>query len=451
MTKGFLVSAARKSSGKTVVSLGIGAALKKRGLVVQPYKKGPDYIDPNWHTRATGRDCLNLDFRLQSHSEVNNTFEHYRQDADVVYVEGNKGLFDGMDLEGRDCNAALAKHLNLPVVLVIDCEGITRGIAPLLQGYEHFDKQLTFAGLILNRVAGPRHEEKLIASVARYTDLKVFGTIRRSAHLGVDERHLGLVPSNEASGAKQLINVAAKQIEEQVDLDLLLARSATLIPIAEGKRNPNTEKTALRIGIARDKAFGFYYQDDLDAFRAHGVEVVEFDTINDQEIPLVDGLFLGGGFPETQIDLLSANKPMLNSIREFIEQGGSVYAECGGLMYLCRSIEYKGKLREGVGVLKADVKMQAKPVGRGYAQLLPTEAHPWEINQNHVVDCHEFHYSRLENIDPDLKYAYKVTRGYGVTGEFDGLIYKNVLANYSHQRNAGQNPWVSAFIQFIKR
>ncbi|MEA3291930.1 MAG: cobyrinate a,c-diamide synthase, partial [Pseudomonadota bacterium] len=371
----FLVSAAHKSSGKTVVSIGLSACLARQGQAVQPFKKGPDYIDPMWLSRATGRPCINLDFRIQSRAEIRDSYQRYRAGAEIVIVEGNKGLYDGMDVAGSDCNAALASHLNLPVLLVIDCAGVTRGIAPLLAGYQQFARDFRIAGVILNKVAGPRHEGKLVAAVERYTDLPVFGAIRRAPELVIEERHLGLTPSNEYGAADSYLDTVARVIGDSVDISALLAATrgggtgATESAVGSASEWPSVDVT---VAIARDSAFGFYYPDDLEAFRRNGARVRFFDTLRDETLPPADALFIGGGFPETHLDALSDNTALRQSIREYIEAGGVAYAECGGLMYLCRTLSYRGAKREMVGVLPADVVMQERPVGRGYMKLQPT-------------------------------------------------------------------------------
>lgn len=445
----FLVSAAHKSSGKTVVSLGLSAACVRAGKVVQPFKKGPDYIDPMWLSRATGRPCINLDFRIQSRAEIRDSYRRYAAGVDMVLVEGNKGLYDGMDVEGSDCNAALASHLGLPVVLVIDCAGVTRGVAPLLVGYQRFAEGFRIAGVILNKVAGSRHEGKLIAAVERYTDLPVFGAIRRVPELVIEERHLGLTPSSEYGAADVYLETVARVIADSVDTAALLdATSGGDVPAAPVPAAP--PPAGVTIAVARDSAFGFYYPDDLDAFRRHGARLVPFDTLRDRALPEADALFIGGGFPETHLGALSDNISLRRAVREFAEAGGAVYAECGGLMYLCRSLRYGGSTREMAGVLPADVVMQERPVGRGYMKLQATPDHPWPLAGGDVIDAHEFHYSRLENIGPEVRYGYRVIRGAGIDGRRDGMIHRNVLANYVHQRDVASNPWVGAFVRYVR-
>ncbi|MDH5444175.1 MAG: hydrogenobyrinic acid a,c-diamide synthase (glutamine-hydrolyzing) [Gammaproteobacteria bacterium] len=449
-----LISAAHKSSGKTTVSIGLCHALSQAGHRVQPFKKGPDYIDPMWLSQATGRSCINLDFYTMQHEEIHQRFQSYSEGADISLIEGNKGLYDGLDIEGSNSNAALAQLLKAPVVLVIDVRGVTRGIAPLLLGYQAFCKDIHIAGVIFNQVGGQRHESKLRKVIEHYTDIHVIGAVAKNPEMNIDERHLGLIPSNEAQQVKDKIDTIGQLVAEQVDLGKLIeiAKQAPTLP--EIKIDPlETIKPNIKIGIARDSAFGFYYQDDFDALRQAGAELVFFDTLKDTKLPEVDGLFIGGGFPESFLKELNANQTMRESIRTAIDNGLPGYAECGGLMYLCRSIDWNKKIHEMVGIVPADVRMYQKPQGRGYIRLEENNGHPWPSSDqnNKEIVGHEFHYSGLENLDPSVKSVYKVLRGFGIDGQQDGLIYKNLLACYAHLRDTRQNHWTKRFVEFVRQ
>ena len=448
-----LISAAHKSSGKTMVSIGLCAALAARGHVVQPFKKGPDYIDPMWLSQAAGHSCRNLDLYLMENDDIVATFAQHSKEVNLV--EGNKGLYDGLALDGSNSNAALAKLLDLPVMLVIDARGMTRGIAPLILGYQAFDRDINIAGVILNNLGGSRHESKLRAVIEHYTDVPVIGAIHHDERLSIVERHLGLMPSNESHVATSKIKQIGEAIAEQVDLDKLLALSqkeplniphkAIVSPLPCGEK--------VRIGIARDRSFGFYYADDLDALEAAGAELVPFDALRDKQLPEVDGLYIGGGFPETCATELEANVTLRTQIKQAIEGGMPAYAECGGLMYLSRGIEYQGRIYQMVGAIPGDVKMHAKPIGRGYVHLKEDEAHPWPRPNAPAkqIKAHEFHYSSLENLPPDSRFAYHVERGYGIDGERDGLVLHNLLASYTHLRTIGSCYWATRFVAFIRR
>lgn len=441
------ISAAHKSSGKTTVTLGLCRALRNLGHRVQAFKKGPDYIDPIWHGLASGRPSYNLDFHMMGQDEITALFARHAADAGICLIEGNKGLYDGMDLEGSNSNAALAKLLKAPVVLVLDTQGMTRGVAPLVLGYQAFDRDVNIAGVILNKVGGPRHEEKLRAVIERYTDVKILGAVRTDPQLAIVERHLGLVPGNEAEQAEERIEGIAAKVAEQVDLQAILDLARTAPERAASvKVPPSIAQSGLRLAYAQDRAFGFYYQEDLDTLRDAGVELLRLDTLKDKSLPECDGLLIGGGFPEMFAEGLAANADLRDDIRCGVEVGLPVYAECGGLMYLARTLSWNGPQHHMVGVVPGDVVMGSRPVGRGYAVLEETNAGLWPA-QTAQIPAHEFHYSHLENLPSGLNYAYRVLRGHGIADGMDGFVYKHLLASYCHRRGSGPQGWIGPFLE----
>jgi cobyrinic acid a,c-diamide synthase len=449
------LSAAHKSSGKTTISIAICSELSRLGHRVQPFKKGPDYIDPLWLCRAAGRDCLNLDFNTMSADEIRADFARCLCAADVGVIEGNVGLFDSVDLLGSQSNAELAKLLSAPVILVLDAQGMSRGVAPLLLGYRAFDPDLHIAGVVLNRVGGSRHEVNLRRVVEHYTDLPVLGAVRRDPSLQIEERHLGLMPSNEAVGSESRVERIRSVVADQLDIQriLAIARSAPKPePVAMVDAPSAPAGPPVRIGIARDEAFGFYYPDDLWSLQAAGAELIPFSPVGDPELPQVDGLFIGGGFPEYRMRELAANRSMRDSIRDFIETGGVAYAECGGLMYLCRSLGWKGRVEAMCGVLNADVAMHERPQGRGYIRLREMETFPWPRipGSPAEVRAHEFHHSAVVDPDPNWLYGYEVMRGSGIDGRHDAVIHNNLVAGYAHLRHVGGVAWTRRFIAHVR-
>ena len=449
------ISATHKSSGKTTISIGLCSALRNSGKNVSPFKKGPDYIDPIWLSHAAAKPCYNLDFYTSDSDEILETLSHHSKNSDISIIEGNKGLYDGLDLDGSNSNAALAVLSKTPVVLVIDSRGMTRGIAPLILGYQAFDPDIQIAGVILNNVGGSRHEGKLQNVIDHYTDVSVVGAVHNNPKLHLPERHLGLKPGNEYSEVEGIINDIGEIVASQVDLQSILDMAGSAKEIS--RTFPNNTKPqnpeTLRIAIARDAAFNFYYQNDLDAFIECGCELIEIDTLHDEKLPdAIDGLFIGGGFPETQMDKLAANTRLRAEIHNKIEHGLPVYAECGGLMYLSRCIEWQDKKAEMVGIIPADTVMHRKPQGRGYVRMEKTAAFPWQKkpSSTNVIKAHEFHYSALENLGDTGEFALQVLRGAGIDGEYDGIVYKNLFACYTHQRNTRSNPWVENFTDFIR-
>ncbi|PWB62264.1 MAG: cobyrinic acid a,c-diamide synthase [Bradyrhizobiaceae bacterium] len=462
------ISAAHKSSGKTMVSVGLAGALRARGLTVQPFKKGPDYIDPMWLARVSGRPCYNLDFNTQTETEIRALFARHAALADLALIEGNKGLHDGVDLEGRDSSAALARLLGAPVVLVIDATGITRGVAPLVLGYRMFDREVVLGGVILNRVVSPRQESKLRQAIERYTDVRVMGAIGRSTDLVVQERHLGLTTPDETAARDETISRLILAVERGIDLDRVreLARSAPAVSLASsdesrsaaGDGGATAAQRDVRIAVARDAAFGFYYPDDLEALEQAGGELVFFNALGDARLPDADGLFIGGGFPETQMPMLSRNGSLRSEIRRAAESGLPIYAECGGLMYLTRSIRWGGEAHEMVGFIPADTVMHAAPQGRGLVVLEETDAFPWSRAEAQSagagrsrIPAHEFHHAALDRLDPATRFAYRVMRGHGVDGHNDGIVRGNVLAGFCHLRSTVRSGrWANRFVAFVR-
>jgi cobyrinic acid a,c-diamide synthase len=446
-----MLAAAHKSSGKTTVSIGLCASLSAQGLIVQPFKKGPDYIDCLWLSQAAKRDCHNLDFHLMNETEIK-TVMASSNNADIAIIEGNMGLYDSIDLAGTGSNAALAKLLASPVILVLNPHGMTRSIAPIILGFQAFDVDLHIAGVILNQVASARHESKLIQAIEHYTDVPILGSIRRNLALQIEERHLGLIPSNEAAHVTSKITEIANIVADSVQLEQILAIAqqapppATIIQPKKAIIQPN-----VRIGIVRDNAFAFYYPSDLTALQDAGAELIFINALQDKCLPNIDGLFIGGGFPETQARALAANHELKQNIKQAIENGLPVYAECGGLMYLARRLLWQEQSWDMVGALPLDTVMQPKPKGSGYTVVQETAHSLWPLTGYSEIAAHEFHYSHAINIDANLRYAYKIKRGYGINGEHDGIVYRNTLACYTHFKNGQQNNWVQRFIQFVQQ
>jgi cobyrinic acid a,c-diamide synthase len=447
------ISAARKSSGKTSITIGLCAALQARGLAVQPFKKGPDYIDPHWLAKAAGRNCYNLDFYTMEHSEIAELFAKHSADADISVIEGNKGLYDGLDLEGSNSNAALAKLLDTPVVLVLDARGMTRGIAPLILGYQGFDKEINIKGVILNNLGGYRHEDKLRKVIEHYTDVDVIGAVHHDPQLDIEERHLGLVPSHEDASCQLKISALKNAIENQVDLDALLSIAGGSAPGHHATTSHDTvsDTSEVNIGIVENAAFGFYYPDDLDAFERAGARLIRVDNLSDTTLPQLDGLFIGGGFPETHMNALEGNISFRQQLAQAIDQGLPVYAECGGLMYLARSIQWNSEKHTMVGVIPADIIIEPKPQGRGYVKLRETSEGIWPSAGVQAIAAHEFHYSRFINLPKNARFAFEVLRGTGIDGKHDGFVHKNTLACYTHQRNTRNNNWVVRFVEFVRQ
>jgi len=465
------ISAAHKSSGKTTITIGLCAALHQSGMQVQAFKKGPDYIDPLWHARATSNACYTLDYNTMYADEIMSLYQDKATQADISIIEGNKGLYDGLDLDGSNSNAALAKMLHANIILVLDAQGMTRGIAPLVLGYQAFDPEIKIAGVILNKLGGSRHESKLRAVLEHYTDVPVIGAVHKQKELEIIEKHLGLIPSNEDQHAQQKIQSICQIMQQSVNLDQLnnLSQGSFSAPL-----NYNTEKTVnikpqqtspkIKIAIIKDEAFGFYYPSDLEALEQSGAELIPSSALNDKKLPEdIDGIFIGGGFPERHMQKLANNHSYKQHLHQLIEAGLPCYAECGGLMYLSQSINWQNKTEVMTGIINADTIVEENPQGRELIQFSETELMPWPVldkesstsNDNNsdnekIIAAHEFHYSRLINISKTTKFAYKIHRGTGIDGKHDAIVYKNLLASYAHLQDTKQNPWAKRFISFVK-
>lgn len=445
-----VISAPHRSSGKTTVSIGLCAALAGRGLKVQPFKKGPDYIDPMWLTAAAGRECRNLDLFMMGETKIMESFCRGAAGADLSLVEGNMGLYDGMEVDGTGSTAALARQLGAPVVLVVDARKMTRSVAPLLLGYQGFEPDITIAGVILNKVSGPRHEAKLRAAIERYTDIEVLGAVRRLPEIGITQRHLGLTPAREEAAAPEVIGAISDIIAKCVDLEQLAAVAGQAAPLPDaGSGDLPSREASVRLGIARDRAFTFYYPENLEALAAAGAELVPFSPLEDEELPEVDGLYIGGGFPEVFMDELEANVALRGQVRRVVDEAMPVYAECGGLMYLAGRMSWEGRQREMVGSLPCDIEMHKKPRGHGYMRLKTTGAGGWFAAEE-TINAHEFHYSEIVNLGR-VEYAYRLERGRGVDGAHDGLVCKNILASYAHLHSLGAPDWAEGLVAAVRR
>ena len=454
------ISALHKSSGKTVLSVGLCAALRARGRTVQTFKKGPDYIDPMWLTAASGRSCFNLDFHTMSDAQIVAAVTQRKYGAELALIEGNKGLHDGVAVDGVDSNASLARLLLAPVVLVVDAAGMTRSIAPMLQGFVNFDSEVNVAGVIFNKVGGERHEGKLRAAVEQYCDLPVLGAVPRTAELGPDERYIGLVPVAECAEHQRRVDTLANIARERIDLDAfesIAASAPKLNALASPSPPEPNPPVTLTIAVARGAAFCFYYPDDLEALERAGARLAFFDPVRDGRLPAADALFIGGGFPELHMEALAANGDLRAEIRTRIADGLPVYAECGGLMYLARQLSWGDKCCPMVGAINGDVTMHERPQGRGYVVLEESDDHPWPAAVVHAragaaregIPAHEFHHSTISGLEPCTRYAYRVKRGNGIDGKHDGIVFGNGLASYAHRRDAGNHGWVQGFLGHV--
>jgi cobyrinic acid a,c-diamide synthase len=435
--------------------LGLLAAWRVRGHQPAPFKKGPDYIDAAWLSQAAGRPCRNLDLFLMSPRAALDSFCASAAGFDVAVIEGNRGLFDGVDAQGSYSTAELAKLLQTPVILGVDCTKATRTIAAIVLGCQRLDPQVPLRGVILNRVAGSRHEAVLREAVEDISGLPVLGVIPRVQELAFPERHLGLVPPQEHSQLAEAIEHAGRIAEESLDLEAIWAlarRAPALVSEARHERVPSAGKQqeVVRIGVFRDAAFQFYYPENLEALERHGAQLIEVSPIIANHLPKVDGLYIGGGFPETLAPALAENRPFLDSLRRAVERGLPVYAECGGTVYLGQKLFFKGAEYSMAGALPAVFGFRNKPQGHGYTVLKTVRHNPFYA-VGETLRGHEFHYTYIQSSTEDLAFAFRVERGYGCDGERDGLCHRNVLACYTHVHALGTDCWAPALVRAAAR
>jgi cobyrinic acid a,c-diamide synthase len=454
-----VVAAPQGRSGKTTLALGLCAALAGRGLAVQPFKKGPDYIDPSWLSQAAGRACRNLDpFFLVSQARVQSAFLRGAAGADLSLIEGNHGLYDSLDDEGTGSTAEVARWLRSPVVLVVNAARMGRSVAALVCGYQTFEPETNIAAVILNGVAQGRHELKLRHAIERHCGIPAVGALPHGEALAIPDRHLGLVPRGEDEALVPAIEACRKAVEQYVDLDAVLsiARSAPPVPQPQvgdlsGQADhypvasPTPRPTVARIGVVRDRAFSFYYPENLEALADAGAGLIFVDALCDSHLPDLDALYIGGGFPEVFMQELSANRRLRLDIRSAAMSGLPIYAECGGLMYLSQRIIWGDQSAEMVGVLPCDVEVTDRPQGHGYVIAEAMEGNPF-LPAGTTVRGHEFHHSRVVNWQGSQAIAYRLARGGGLGGGRDGLVYQNVLACYTHLHAAGSPGWAAGVV-----
>jgi cobyrinic acid a,c-diamide synthase len=427
-----VVAGTHSGVGKTSITLGLIGALRRRGLTVQPFKVGPDFIDPLHHSRASGRPPRNLDGWMLDPETNLQRFAQATADADVAVIEGVMGLFDGSEGKSdRGSTAEMAKLLDLPVLLVIDASAMARSAAALIHGYASFDPDLRLASVILNNVGGEAHAEMIRDAVAGR--VPIIGSLPHQPNLVVPERHLGLHLPHEAR--TDYIAQLADLIEHNLDLDSLLATSRTERPPAPVDTAQPPHRA--RLAIARDEAFCFYYADNLELLQRAGAELVSFSPIRDPLPDNIDGIYLGGGYPELHAKQLAENDATREAIRQFAVDGGPIYAECGGLMYLAETLELDGMSHPMCGVLPFKTKMPAG-LTLSYVEITTMGG---LLGSGQTARGHLFHHSAITG-EPKGAYSYRLTTSRGDVVE-EGYAIRNVLASYAHLHFAS-NPELAA-------
>jgi cobyrinic acid a,c-diamide synthase len=483
---GAVIAALRGGSGKTIFSVGIIAALRRQHLEVAPFKKGPDYIDAGWLALAAGRPCYNLDTFLIDPDTIQQSYTDHTRTTDIAIIEGNRGLYDCIDTKGETSTAELAKLLDLPLILCIDGTKTTRTMAAVVSGCRQFDPGLKLAGVVLNRVAGPRHERILRDSIEYHCGVPVLGALPRQRSQQFPERHMGLVPTFEHAWAHEAVAFISDLAERYINLTAVREVAAGTYQWAPEERQPqvcseirfetpprDAEKKRIdrlkqtaaemmataavapkapadpnkpRIGVLRDSAFQFYYPENLEALEDAGAELVFTSPLNEPDLPEVDALYIGGGFPETHADQLDENRSYADRINILARGGMPIYAECGGLMYLGEQLILEGKRYAMTGVFPIVFGLSKRPQGHGYTIVRIEGSNPF-FKTGAQIKGHEFHYSTVEQWDgSDADMTFSMERGTGFMGGRDGLCRHNVLASYTHIHALGTPQWAPALV-----
>lgn len=467
-----VISALRGSSGKTIFSLSLVALWHKKGLKVTPFKKGPDYIDAGWLAKATGSPCFNLDLFMMMPRVIVQSFISHTYKTQIALIEGNRGLYDGVDSEGTYSTAELAKLLNAPVILVVDCTKATNTVSAMVLGCQRLDPEVSIAGVVLNNVANGRQETLIRKSIVKNCNLPVLGAIPRLKKDPFPERHMGLTPFQEHREVDKSIPTIAEMGSKYLDLEAIwrIANEAEPLKVSSELENPPsppftkggrgglikslllTRHSSLKIGVIKDSAFQFYYPENFEELEKRGAKIVEISALREKELPDIDALYIGGGFPETHAIALAENVDFRNSLRKAVEEGLPVYAECGGLMYLGESLVLEDKTYPMSGVFPIVFGLGKKPEAHGYSIIEVERPNPY-YSEGITLRGHEFHYSRALRIGEKagVYMAFKVRRGQGIKDRMDGICYRNALATYTHLHALGAEEWADGMLRCAMR
>ena len=453
--KSIIIAAPVSGSGKTTITIGIMACLRRRGLQVAPFKVGPDFIDPGYHQLVTGQPSLNLDGWICPAETVREIFARHSADAEIAVIEGVMGLFDGISGNSDEGSTAqIARLTGSTVFLVVDAKGYARSIAALIKGFAEFDPEVRIGGVILNNVSSENHDRVLREAIeSTLPSIPIIGTIIRDSRLHIPSRHLGLMTAEENELTAQYLDHLVRVIRSSIDLGMLwaIAGAGDHLELQPGKEAPSSDVT---IAVARDRAFCFVYESNLQLFRQSGAKVIEFSPLADASLPEgISGIYLPGGYPEAYADELSANSSMKKEIREAIESGMPVYAECGGFIYLTAGITVKGdgreSLKEFVGIFPVTTTMLNKRKALGYREIR-LRADSILGKKGATARGHEFHYSETEEMPVEIERLYQVSKRENDLGT-EGYRYKNCLASYIHL-HFGSNPGMAeAFVESCRQ
>ena len=442
-----VIAATNSGAGKTTITSGILACLRELNFNVQPYKIGPDYIDPGFHSLASGKQCHNLDSWLVPTEKIQNIFLKTANGSDIAVIEGVMGLYDG-GTNGISSTAAIAKLIQAPVVLVIDAKSMGDSAAAIALGFKNYDKDINFAGVIINRIGSDNHEKMVVEAITKL-GIRVFGCVRRNNNIVMPERHLGLTPTTESNVEETLTNIK-EHIKKHVKINEIIeiAESAPSLELNINNKKDIRLFAGLKIGVAKDAVFSFYYPESLAVLAEYGAEIIEFSPLCDKYLPEVDALILGGGFPEMFVEELAANFEMLSAIKKAADKKMPIYAECGGFMYLCsRIVDFKGNAYDMVGIIPAICKMNDKLQTVGYVKARAVKDNIL-CKKDEFIKGHEFHFSSMEiSSDEPFSWAFEFEKSRNNSKYLSGFSYDNILASYLHVHFAGNEEFVFNFLK----
>ncbi|MFZ5647043.1 MAG: cobyrinate a,c-diamide synthase [Bacillota bacterium] len=448
-----VIAGVHSGVGKTTVSTALMRALAGLGLKVQPYKVGPDYIDPGYHTAATGRVSRNLDAWFLGEDGVREVFMRSASGADISVIEGVMGLYDGRGSGGEGSTAHVARVLDAPVILVLDARSMARSAAAMVLGYKNFDPDLNLCGVIMNRVGSERHYLFLKDAIESSTGVRVLGRVGYNRDVELPERHLGLLPTYEKDNLSRIMDDMANSIREGLDLEgvVTLARAAPSPPPPVKPVFPVLKaEPKVRVGLVMDAAFNFYYRDGLDLLEHLGAEIVTFSSLEDRLPPDLDGLYIGGGFPEMFAGEIARNREFIVGIRDMYSRGMPVYAECGGMMFLSQSVsDFSGNRFEMAGIIPGETVMLKKRAALGYVTAVPLRDNML-APAGREIKGHEFHYSVLNGINPS-RHAYMLKKEGEDRARPDGYVAGNLLASYLHIHFAGCPREAAGFLRVCEK
>ncbi len=446
-----IISGLSGGSGKTLVSLALSRILLDKGEKVLPFKKGPDYIDAAWLSLAAKRKTYNLDPFFLEASELKQHFLEIcsQEENAIAFVEGNRGLYDGKDVQGSSSTAELAALLDLPIILTINAQKCTRTLAAIVNGIVSFDKRLTYAGLIFNNVASTRHEKIIYDCVKEYCEPEVLGFIPRFRSNPLPERHLGLSLDLENSMNEEAISEIAKKVKEEINVERILEKISNLDEIESDYPIEINEKTIqknITIGYIKDKALWFYYTENLEALERAGAKLVKLSLFSEENWDKIDALYIGGGYPELYAEEISQS-PLLKKIKAYADKSMPIYAECGGFMLLTKSISsVEGKRYEMANIFDIDLYFHKKPQGLGYVEAKVCEENPYFAKDSYIKG-HEFHYTLAK--EHTLPSLFALEKGKGMGNGQDALLYKNTFASYTHLYALANKDWAVNFVQKV--